>query len=104
MASGTIQTIAFSTKKASELIERRFLTSGWGHTENSLHGGDFVSDLRVVEMEFDEDVPIVNGHPTDPDRILVASHLNSFNRINNRDKSTGYGDSGGNDRKIKKYV
>ena len=103
MASGTIETIKFSTKKAHELVGKRFLTSGWGHTENSPQGGDFESDLRIVEMEFMRRTGgnvIVNGHPTDPERILVADHRTLFNVVNG-ELSIGHGDSGGNEMKIK---
>ena len=102
MASGTIETIQFSTKKADELAKvfpaesTKFLASGWGHTENSPRGGDFSPDLKIVEMEFDESDLVVKGHPTDPERILIANHWNPFNG----QKSTGRGDSGGNEIKI----
>ena len=102
MASGTIKTIQFSTKKADELAKvfpaesTKFLASGWGLTENSPRGGDFSPDLKIVEMEFDENDLVVKGHPTDPERILVANHWNPFNG----QKSTGRGDSGGNEIKI----
>ena len=54
MASGTIKTIQFSTKKADELAKvfpaesTKFLASGWGLTENSPRGGVPNSTAEVV--------------------------------------------------------
>ena len=52
--------------------------------------------MKIVEMEFDESDLVVKGHPTNPERILIANHWNPFNG----QKSTGHGDSGGNEIKI----
>ena len=105
LSSGTIKPIEISTKTANELVGRRVWVSGWGITENigwlqMMTGqGQYADDLRIVEMELDADKPprIWTSGPMSPERALISSSLNPFNKAENGDmKGSGSGDSGGN--------
>ena len=115
LSSGTINTIAISTKAANELVGRRVLVSGWGITEitggllNFLMGLEtpYADDLRIVEVELDANKPprIWTSGPMNPERNLISSSLSPFNRANNGDhKGSGSGDSGGNDMNISYFM
>ena len=113
MSPGTIKTIKISTKTANELVGSRVWVSGWGITENigwlqmMLGKGQYADDLRIVEMELDADKPprIWTSGPMSPERALVSSSLNPFNKAANTDmKGSGSGDSGGNDMNISYFM